>query len=118
MLKYILERLGRLLCLDSFIHLLIEDALKQGSTLHLETGHKIRHLETSICWKQKTLHTWLVDLDTIVRLFYNHLEPLLACVCTGIAAEAREASFPIIDQHGRAYLEVLEVYRYTPLTKP
>lgn len=26
------------------------------------------------------------------RLFYNHLEPLLACVCTGIAAEAREAA--------------------------
>ena len=32
---------------------------------------------------------------SVVRLFYNHLEPLLACVCTGIAAEAREASVPI-----------------------
>lgn len=26
------------------------------------------------------------------KLFYNNLEPLLACVCTGVAAEAREAA--------------------------
>lgn len=53
--------------------------------------------------KHPTLWT---SKPSVARLFYNHLEPLLACVCTGIAAEAREASFPIIDQHCRVYLEV------------